>query len=362
MDNKDLMIISFWKYIRNLLFSHTDNKSTVNKKDSLPGHINNANPENLIISFEKKINKKNLNSEEIDRYQQDVNYLIDNLDDNKHHSKRHISQIYELQSLIYIANGDKDNAKKEIESAISLNKTGKWIKSDITRKFINNRADTVSQDINEKYTVNDFNPTEISGQNPWTDSLTGEGYSDSSRWNKIRQQIFLRDNFCCIWCGTNQNLTVDHIKELSMGGTNQLDNLRTLCKDCHEKRHNKKIFNKAFTVNDNYGFNYHGNLKITALIDAAESKNGIGIDYTDREGLMSERVIHPIRIYEAKYIYVNAFCDLDNDIRTFRLSNITISDKRNNLYHNESNTYTGSVWKGSKPFNSNIGKTIYSKP
>ncbi len=44
----------------------------------------------------------------------------------------------------------------------------------------------------------------------------------------------------CEWCGTNKNITVDHIKLQSMGGTHTKSNLRILCRRCHNKRHKTK--------------------------------------------------------------------------------------------------------------------------
>lgn len=43
----------------------------------------------------------------------------------------------------------------------------------------------------------------------------------------------------CANCGSTNNLEVDHIVPLSRGGTNDIDNLRILCKSCHRKRKKK---------------------------------------------------------------------------------------------------------------------------
>ena len=56
-----------------------------------------------------------------------------------------------------------------------------------------------------------------------------------------RKSVFERDNFTCIWCGDNMggNLHADHIQEFAYYPELRLaiDNGRTLCKSCHEKRH-----------------------------------------------------------------------------------------------------------------------------
>lgn len=40
----------------------------------------------------------------------------------------------------------------------------------------------------------------------------------------------------CELCGSAENLVIDHITALSQGGTNDLDNLRTLCQSCNTKQ------------------------------------------------------------------------------------------------------------------------------
>lgn len=69
----------------------------------------------------------------------------------------------------------------------------------------------------------------------------------SSEWRRLRQSILERDHFECQWCKaegrvmTDAVLEVDHIKELAQYPELAMepDNLRTLCKDCHNKRHNR---------------------------------------------------------------------------------------------------------------------------
>lgn len=39
----------------------------------------------------------------------------------------------------------------------------------------------------------------------------------------------------CELCGETENLVIDHIMPLSQGGSNDIDNLRTLCSSCNTK-------------------------------------------------------------------------------------------------------------------------------
>jgi len=65
---------------------------------------------------------------------------------------------------------------------------------------------------------------------------------DIKLWHKIRKEIFERDNFVCQYCGKIGGiLEIDHIIPMSKGGTNELSNLTTSCKQCNRKKRNKLI-------------------------------------------------------------------------------------------------------------------------
>ncbi len=79
-----------------------------------------------------------------------------------------------------------------------------------------------------------------------------KGYLFTQSRNYYRQQIPLtrrleilsRDDYKCKICGRSNkevSLHVDHIKPLSKGGTNDFDNLQTLCKDCNHGKGGKAL-------------------------------------------------------------------------------------------------------------------------
>ena len=51
-----------------------------------------------------------------------------------------------------------------------------------------------------------------------------------------RQNVFRRDNHECQYCGTNRDLTLDHLVPRSKGGTSSWKNLVTACKHCNAKK------------------------------------------------------------------------------------------------------------------------------
>lgn len=74
-------------------------------------------------------------------------------------------------------------------------------------------------------------------------------FYNSAEWKALRQVVLERDHYECQWCKDqgrvtsrfNSILEIDHIQELETHPelATELENLRTLCKDCHNKRHKR---------------------------------------------------------------------------------------------------------------------------
>lgn len=58
--------------------------------------------------------------------------------------------------------------------------------------------------------------------------------------NELRQEIFERDGYTCVNCGSTEkeSLEIDHIKPISKGGKTEPGNLQTLCHDCNVRKGN----------------------------------------------------------------------------------------------------------------------------
>lgn len=64
---------------------------------------------------------------------------------------------------------------------------------------------------------------------------------NSVAWKNRVLELFERDNYTCYWCGrvfTYEYLAPCHIKSTGAGGGDDLENLRTGCKEDHGKDHN----------------------------------------------------------------------------------------------------------------------------
>jgi CRISPR/Cas system Type II protein with McrA/HNH and RuvC-like nuclease domain len=62
------------------------------------------------------------------------------------------------------------------------------------------------------------------------------------RGNSIRvnrQRVFKRDDHQCVYCGSQKELTIDHVQPRSRGGRNTWTNLVTCCSKCNHKKGNK---------------------------------------------------------------------------------------------------------------------------
>ena len=62
------------------------------------------------------------------------------------------------------------------------------------------------------------------------------GFKKAVIGNALRTKVFERDAYRCVQCATHIDLSVDHIKAESKGGTLDMDNLQTLCRPCNSKK------------------------------------------------------------------------------------------------------------------------------
>lgn len=65
--------------------------------------------------------------------------------------------------------------------------------------------------------------------------------ANSWAWQKITKLLLNEDAYCVV-CGTNVDLTVDHITPRSRGGEDTLDNAQVMC-----RRHNSSKGNRPMS-------------------------------------------------------------------------------------------------------------------
>ena len=77
------------------------------------------------------------------------------------------------------------------------------------------------------------------------------GIRRSAEYQRVRRKALERDDFQCVWCNKKEGrLDVDHIKPLSKFPNliYDLDNLRTLCFDCHRKTDTYGVNKSKYSV------------------------------------------------------------------------------------------------------------------
>ena len=57
----------------------------------------------------------------------------------------------------------------------------------------------------------------------------------------VRRRVFARNGNRCVACGATERLTVDHIRPVARGGSDDLSNLQTLCSDCNSRKGTKPM-------------------------------------------------------------------------------------------------------------------------
>lgn len=69
------------------------------------------------------------------------------------------------------------------------------------------------------------------------------GFMPQRKWldGKVRATVFIRDSGECVYCGSSEKVTIDHVLPQSRGGTNDPNNLVTACSSCNFKKGDKEL-------------------------------------------------------------------------------------------------------------------------
>ena len=68
---------------------------------------------------------------------------------------------------------------------------------------------------------------------------SGVKYNPFRRVELNRKNLFRRDKHRCVYCGSKENLTADHVIPRSRGGETTWENLVTACHPCNNRKDNK---------------------------------------------------------------------------------------------------------------------------
>jgi len=71
-------------------------------------------------------------------------------------------------------------------------------------------------------------------------------YKAKVSFNKTN--VFIRDKYTCQYCGSKENLTIDHVIPISKGGTTCFENCVTCCKSCNILKGSKQLKDTKLTL------------------------------------------------------------------------------------------------------------------
>ena len=56
-----------------------------------------------------------------------------------------------------------------------------------------------------------------------------------------REQIKARDGYKCVYCGSTEHLTIDHVVPKCKGGTDTSSNCVTACRSCNQRKGSEQV-------------------------------------------------------------------------------------------------------------------------
>lgn len=141
-------------------------------------------------------------------------------------------------------------------------------------------------------------------------------------WEERKNQVIKRDGEQCSKCGSRGHLHLHHIKPLSKGGSNKIENLILLCENCHSKEHGGRDFLGEFSNSETAFSKRAANISY-----AIENGKRIKFGYKKySEKSYTQRTVQPYELINVEHqrdngltLCVRGYCELRKAERTFAL-------------------------------------------
>ncbi len=216
---------------------------------------------------------KNLNREDKDQTQRfcthelknkwDYSRVVELKNDLKsvEGSRRSLSGAIEVVSILQVLATDIANNTSDIPSNILnmtsfrtmeqleyVHSTGKNTIAAYSAWLVNNRVyavigtgvpDDVQSILARKAYENDIRKVDEIRAAAFRENNEEEGRSRRAVPERVRQEVWRRDNGQCVKCDSRLNLEFDHIVPVSRGGSNTARNIELLCESCNRRKSDK---------------------------------------------------------------------------------------------------------------------------
>lgn len=84
-------------------------------------------------------------------------------------------------------------------------------------------------------------------------AIGAPGRPKASAWEALRRRVFAESEPACCYCGSPDDLTIDHVVAVDLGGSNHPCNLVVACKTCNSAKGAKPWSAWYVTVRERYG-------------------------------------------------------------------------------------------------------------
>ncbi|WP_197054398.1 HNH endonuclease [Nitrosococcus oceani] len=141
-------------------------------------------------------------------------------------------------------------------------------------------------------------------------------------WEERREKVAHRDGEHCSRCKIWSRLHLHHIRPLSKGGPNKIENLKLLCENCHSREHGGRDFSGEFVSSETAFYKRVSNIRY-----AIENNRKIKFGYkkpSDRG--YKQRIVIPTKLTNVEHhrnpgstLCVRGYCELRQAERIFAL-------------------------------------------
>ena len=117
----------------------------------------------------------------------------------------------------------------------------------ISRKYKPTHKHTYKKTSNNQQPLEDgSNPFEITtSRGTFMSREAKQKYLQSKEWRLLKATRLAMDSYQCKMCGTANNLECHHISYDRLGNENLSTDVITLCRDCHQKIHDRLGYNRT---------------------------------------------------------------------------------------------------------------------